>query len=103
MITNEVRDIVRGKYGRVPGEITEEFRKLCIGDEPVIDYRPADDLEPEVGKAKRELADAGYPDAPMEDVLSYALFPEVALPFFAKRKEMWEQADAAEMAQIGEV
>lgn len=49
------------------------------------------------------MADAGYPDAPMEDVLSYALFPEVALPFFAKRKEMWEQADAAEMAQIGEV
>lgn len=91
MITNEVRDIVRGKYGRVPGEITDEFRKLCIGDEPVIDHRPADDLEPEVEKAKAELAAAGYPDAPMEDVLSYALFPEVALPFFAKRNERRKQ------------
>ena len=91
MITNEVRDIVRGKYGRVPGEITDEFRKLCIGDEPVIDHRPADDLEPEVEKAKAELAVAGYPDAPMEDVLSYALFPEVALPFFAKRNERRKQ------------
>ncbi|WP_273062547.1 pyruvate carboxylase subunit B [Colibacter massiliensis] len=91
MITNEVRDIVRGKYGRVPGEITDDFRKLCIGDEPVIDHRPADDLEPEVEKAKAELAAAGYPDAPMEDVLSYALFPEVALPFFAKRNERRKQ------------
>ena len=91
MITNEVRDIVRGKYGRVPGEITDEFRKLCIGDEPVIDHRPAEDLEPEVEKAKAELAVAGYPDAPMEDVLSYALFPEVALPFFAKRNERRKQ------------
>ena len=87
MITNEVRDIVRGKYGRVPGEISEDFRKLCIGDEPVIDHRPADDLEPELDKAKAELAEAGYPDASPEDVLSYALFPEVALPFFAKRDE----------------
>ena len=87
MITNEVRDIVRGKYGRVPGEISEDFRKLCIGDEPVIDHRPADDLEPELDKAKAELAEAGYPDALPEDVLSYALFPEVALPFFAKRDE----------------
>ena len=94
IITNEVRDIVRGKYGRVPGTISEEFRKMCIGDEPVIDHRPADDLEPELGKAKEELAKEGFPDASPEDVLSYTLFPEVALPFFKshKKKQTQEQA-----------
>ena len=99
MITNEVRDIVRGKYSRVPGEISEDFRKLCIGDEPVIDHRPADDLEPELDKAKAELAEAGYPNASPEDVLSYALFPEVALPFFAKRDE---QRKAAQESAVTE-
>lgn len=87
MITNEVRDIVRGKYGRVPGTITDEFRKLCIGDEPVIDYRPADDLEPELDKARQALAAEGFFDASPEDVLSFALFPEVALPFFKERRQ----------------
>ena len=86
IVTNEVRDIVRGKYGRVPGKIDEEFRKMCIGDEPVINHRPADDLTPELGKAKQALADEGFPNASPEDVLGYAIFPEVALPFFKKRK-----------------
>ena len=85
IVTNEVRDIVRGKYGRVPGKIDEKFRKMCIGDEPVITHRPADDLEPELEKSKKALADEGFPDASPEDVLSYTLFPEVALPFFRKR------------------
>lgn len=86
MISNEVRDIVRGKYGRVPGTISDEFRKMVIGDEPVIDHRPADDLQPEMENAKKELAEKGFPDASPEDVVSYAIFPEVALPFFKSRK-----------------
>ncbi|MHC1718062.1 MAG: pyruvate carboxylase subunit B [Acidaminococcaceae bacterium] len=86
IIPNEVKEIVRGNYGRVPGEITDEFRKMIIGDEPVIDHRPADDIAPEIEKAQQELAAKGYPDLPMEDVLSYVLFPEVALQFFEKRK-----------------
>ena len=85
IVPNEVKEIVRGNYGRVPGEITEEFRKMIIGDEPVIDHRPADDIAPEIEKAKQELAAKGFPDSPMEDVLSYVLFPEVALQFFEKR------------------
>ena len=96
IVTNEVRDIVRGKYGRVPGEITEEFRKMCIGDEPVISHRPADDLEPELEKAKQALADEGFPDATPEDVLGYAIFPEVALPFFKKRRDMQKRSTAAQ-------
>ena len=86
IVPNEVKEIVRGNYGRVPGEITDEFRKMIIGDEPVIDHRPADDIAPEIEKAKRELAAKGFPDSPMEDILSYVLFPEVALQFFEKRK-----------------
>ena len=86
IVPNEVKEIVRGNYGRMPGEITDEFRKMIIGDEPVIDHRPADDIAPEIEKAKQELAAKGYPDLPMEDVLSYVLFPEVALQFFEKRK-----------------
>ena len=86
LVPNEVKEIVRGNYGRVPGEITDEFRKMIIGDEPVIDHRPADDIAPEIEKAKQELAAKGFPDSPMEDILSYVLFPEVALQFFEKRK-----------------
>jgi oxaloacetate decarboxylase alpha subunit len=86
IITNEVRDIVQGKYGRVPGTISADFRKMCIGDEKVIDYRPADDLKPELEKARQALAEEGFPNASREDVLSYTLFPEVALPFFKKRR-----------------
>ena len=96
IVTNEVKDIVRGKYGRVPGKISDEFRKMCIGDEPVINHRPADDLQPELGLAKDALEKEGFPNPSPEDVLSYTLFPEVALPFFQKRKE---QAQAIPEAQ----
>lgn len=96
IITNEVRDIVRGKYGRVPGKIDPAFRKMCIGDEPVINHRPADDIAPELGKAKEELAAQGFPDAAPEDVLSFALFPEVALSFFKQRAERNAGTDIGE-------
>ena len=66
---------------------------MCIGDEPVIDHRPADDLEPELGKAKEALAKEGFPDASPEDILSYTLFPEVALPFFKSRKQTEQPVD----------
>ena len=64
---------------------------MCIGDEPVIDHRPADDLKPELDKAKQQLADEGFPNASPEDVLGYVLFPEVALPFFKKRRAVQQE------------
>ncbi|MBU2699334.1 oxaloacetate decarboxylase alpha subunit [Sporomusaceae bacterium BoRhaA] len=85
IVPEEIKDIVRGKYGRTPVEIDPEFRKMIIGDESIITYRPADDIEPQLGKFRQELAQAGYPNANMEDVLSYALFPEVALTFFKNK------------------
>ncbi len=84
LVPNEVKDIVRGKYGRVPGVITDEFRQMIIGDEPVIDHRPADDLAPEMEKARQVLLEKGFVNITEEDVVSYAIFPEVALPFFEK-------------------
>ncbi len=85
LVPREVKDMVRGKYGRMPAPIDPEFRKLIIGDEPVIDHRPADDIAPQLETLRQELADKGYPGVSLEDVLSYALFPEVALAFFAQR------------------
>ena len=86
MIPNEVKDLVRGKYGRTPAPIDPEVKKLAIGDEPQIDHRPADDIAPQMESLKAKLAAAGYPNADIDDVLSYALFPDVALSYFKKHR-----------------
>ena len=70
------------KYGRTPAPIDPEVKKLAIGDEPQIDHRPADDIAPQMESLKAKLAAAGYPNADIDDVLSYALFPDVALAYF---------------------
>lgn len=87
MIPKEVKNIVLGRYGRTPGPISEELKKLVITpkNQPIT-YRPADDIPPQMEKMRSELAAKGYPNASVEDVLSYALFPEVALPFFQKNR-----------------
>lgn len=87
MVPREVKDLVRGKYGRTPAPISDEIRKKIIGDEPVIDYRPADDIAPQMESLKAELAAKGFPDASIEDVLSYAVFPDVALAYFERHRK----------------
>ena len=84
MVTKETRGYVQGFYGRSPAPIDPEIQKLIIGDEQPITTRPADSLEPELPKRRAELDELGikYSD---EDLLSYALFPQVALEFFARR------------------
>lgn len=86
VVPREIKDIVRGKYGRTPAPIDPDFRKLIVGDEPVITHRPADDIAPQLENLRQDLAEQGYPNASMEDVLSYALFPEVALEFFKNNR-----------------
>ena len=86
VVPREVKDLVRGKYGRTPAPISDEIRKLIIGDDPQITYRPADDIAPQMELLKKQLAEKGYPNASVEDVLTYALFPEVALTFFAENR-----------------
>ncbi|MGE5381707.1 MAG: acetyl-CoA carboxylase biotin carboxyl carrier protein [Methylocystaceae bacterium] len=88
MCPGEVKDYVRGYYGMSPVPIKDEIRKVIIGDEPVITSRPADLLEPAWEKAKKEMQDISED---VDDILTYALFPQVALKFFEHRRKMNEE------------
>ena len=79
----ESKAMLRGEYGKLPGEVNEEVRaKAGIAPEDVITCRPADLLEPELEKYKEEFKDIAKSE---EDVLSLALFPQVAPKFIANR------------------
>ncbi len=82
MISKESKGMLRGEYGRLPGEVNEEVRKLAIGDDEPITCRPADLIKPELEKYREECKDFARSE---EDVLSYALFPQVAKSFFEYR------------------
>ncbi|MDK2984260.1 MAG: pyruvate carboxylase subunit [Thermococcaceae archaeon] len=86
MVSQETKNYVKGLYGRPPAPIKEEIMKLILGDEKPVDVRPADLLEPMLEKAKKELEEKGYLEKE-EDVLTYCLFPQVALEFFELRKQ----------------
>lgn len=83
MVTKEFKDMVAGKYGKTPMPIDEEFRKKIVGDDPIIDCRPADLLKPELDKFRSEINEYYEQD---EDILSYAQFGQVAVKFFEKRR-----------------
>ena len=74
---------MRGEYGRLPAPVNEEVRKKVIGDDEVITCRPADLISPELEGYKKEAE--AYIEKE-EDVLSYALFPQVATKFFEGKK-----------------
>ena len=88
MFTKESKAVLHGEYGALPGKVNEEVRKKAIGDEPVITCRPADLLAPELDKYREEIKDVMRQE---EDVLSYALFPQVALKFFEARAKAEEE------------
>lgn len=92
MVTKEFKGIVRGEYGKTPVPIDPEFRKKIIGDEKPIDCRPADLLEPELDKLKKECAEWTEQE---EDVLSYAQFGQVAVKFFENRRNAKYGIDSA--------
>lgn len=81
--TKESKALLAGEYGALPGGVNEEVRKMAIGDKAPITCRPADLLEPELDKYREEIKDYMEQE---EDVLSYALFPQVAMKFFEARK-----------------
>lgn len=84
VVADEVKEYFRGSYGRPPGPVNPEIQKKCIGDEKPIAGRPADLMEPMLEKARQEIQ--SYIEKE-EDVLSYCLFPDVALSFFKNRKK----------------
>lgn len=82
LVANETKELLRGAYGKLPATVDEAFRKQIIGDTPVIDYRPADNIPPELDKYRSEMNEYYEKE---EDVLTYALFPQVAIKFFQAR------------------
>jgi pyruvate carboxylase subunit B len=86
VVTKEVKDYVKGLYGRPPAPIKEDVLKKVLGDEePLYHIRPADLLEPELERIREEAIKVGAKSE--EDVLSYALFPLVAKEFFEWREK----------------
>jgi pyruvate carboxylase subunit B len=84
VITSETKNYLKGLYGKPSAPINEEVRKKAIGDEEFIECRPADLIEPELEKFKKEAGDKAKND---DDLLLYALFPKVALEFFDLREK----------------
>ena len=82
-ITNEVKYYLQGRYGRPPGPVNTIVRQQAIGNEDVIDCRPADLLKDEMHELRDEVGELA---ANEEDVLSFAMFPEIARAFLEQRK-----------------
>jgi pyruvate carboxylase subunit B len=85
-VTKEVRDYLRGLYGRPPGPVNEEIRRKIIGDEKVVKVRPADLLEPVYEQMKKEAVAAGLVRKE-EDVLTYIIYPAIAPAFLKGEKK----------------
>ncbi|TCT15006.1 oxaloacetate decarboxylase alpha subunit [Natranaerovirga pectinivora] len=90
MVTKESKAVVRGEYGKTPVSISDEIRKKIIGNEEPIICRPADLIQPELKKIEEEMKQYKEQD---EDILSYALFPQVAEEFFKYRQAQKTKID----------
>ena len=86
MVPKEFRDLCRGLYGRTPQPVNPKYKDKILNGAEEITCRPADNIPPQLDELKKQLADAGYPNASIEDVLSYAIFPQVALEFFKNNR-----------------
>lgn len=94
MVPKESKGLVKGEYGKTPAEIPEEIIKKILGDEERITCRPADLIEPELDKIRNEMK--VYLEQE-EDVLSYALFPQVAEKFFQYRQAQKYKIDSSQV------
>lgn len=82
-VTKETRGVLAGEYGKLPVEPDAKIIKKILGDAPRITCRPADNIAPELDVYKKEIEEYAIQE---EDVLTYALFPQLAIPFFKKRE-----------------
>lgn len=83
-ITNEVKRYLQGGYGQPPAPVDESIRKKAIGNESYSEERPADSLAPEMEKLSKDIADLAESE---EDVLTYAMFPDLGREFLQQRKD----------------
>ena len=98
MCPGEIKAYLKGEYGKAPAEINEEVKNKIIGDAEVITYRPADKIAPEFEAMKAKYADICESD---EDVLSCALFENVAVKFLEGRKNKNQNEIVEFNVQIG--
>ena len=89
VLSKETQDILKGKYGQTPMPMNPDVQAKIDKDE-IITCRPADLLEPEMDKLREEAKDFAECD---EDVLTYALFPQVAVDFFKRRAARRDKVD----------
>ncbi len=90
MVTKESKKILSGEFGQTVKPFDPEVQKKCIGDVEPITCRPADLIEPQLAKLEEEMKEYKQQD---EDVLSYALFPQVATEFFKYRETQRTKVD----------
>ena len=92
MVTKESKKLLSGQFGQTVKPFNPEIQKKCIGDEKPITCRPADLIKPQLADIEKEMAQYKQQD---EDVLSYALFPQVATEFFKYREAQQNKVDAS--------
>ncbi len=81
-ITNEVKLYLQGRYGRAPAAVNPTLQQQAIGNEELIDCRPADLLKPELERLRHDIGELAHSD---EDALIYAMFPEIGRSFLEQR------------------
>ena len=91
VVAMETRNYVMGLYGEPPGQISEQMKSQVLGKKEPINCRPADLLKPGLDQARK---DAGGLAQNEEDVLSFALFPEIAKDYFLHRNGRQERQQA---------
>lgn len=92
MVTKESKKLLSGEFGQTVKPFDPEVQKKCIGDTKPITCRPADLIEPQLAGLEKEMKQYKQQD---EDVLSYALFPQVAMEFFKYREAQQNKADSS--------
>ena len=90
MVTKESKKVLSGEFGETVKPFNKEVQKKCIGDAKPITCRPADLIKPQLAEYEKEIAQWKQQD---EDILSYALFPQVATEFFKYRQAQQEKVD----------
>jgi pyruvate carboxylase subunit B len=101
VIPNEVKEYVKGMYGRIPGKIDEKLKKKILGDEAQITVRPADLLEPQLHVLAKETESMGIIKTE-EDLLTYALFPPIAVKFLRGETEEEKLEEKKEEGPVSE-
>ena len=96
-ITNEVKLYLQGRYGKAPGKISPQVQHMAIGNEDVIECRPADLLEDEMDKLRKEIGVLAHNE---DDVLTYAMFPDIGRTFLEERDQGKLVPEALEAANV---